>query len=257
MSASDPELLKGSQPASCNEDYAKQSYWNDRYSKEPSYDWFGTVYEACVRETFNSVVEVFEKQRAVRNSELQPLSVLHVGIGNSSLCEDLHKVYKHKYGENAPFQLVQVAVDYSHVVIEKMQARYADPTLLPNTHWVVADVRDLSAVRARYGPCFDLVVDKATMDALQVSKDDDMNENVAKMLTEVSLCLTEPTGGSGGGAAPRRFRRFIQMTWEIPYYRLYYTVRGEGRAHVWGSNVKHRYLGDSDLYRVYTYDVLP
>lgn len=240
-----------------NEDYAKQAYWDARYSQELSYDWFSTAYGDCVEAAFASVERVYEEQRAVRGvDQVAPLSVLHLGIGNSSLCEDLYKAYSSKYasgkeGDGAPYKLVQVAVDYSPVVIERMRERFA---ALPDTHWEVADVRDLSTVRAAHGPHFDLVIDKATMDAFQASKAGDVEENVAKMLTEVSQCLSEPVCASG---SPTRFRRFVQMTWEVPYYRLYFTTKNEEHTYAWGTNVDYRFLGDSDVYRVYTYDVLP
>lgn len=249
--SSSVSLRASAMESSSNADYAKQEYWDQRYEQEDAYDWFGSVYDDCVRAAFDSVEAVYEGQRAARETAAAaPLTVLHLGIGNSNLCADLTRLYRERYPDpdSVPYTLVQVAVDYSPVVIGNMARRSA---ALADVHWVVADVRDLAAVRAAHGPCFDLVIDKATMDAFQASEGDDV-EDVARMLREVSLCLGEGEGEAGG---PSRFRRFTQMTWEVPYYRLYHTTRHDDHSYVWGANATHRFLGDSDMYRLYCYDV--
>ncbi|CCW66640.1 unnamed protein product [Phytomonas sp. Hart1] len=237
-----------------NSEYSKREYWDQRYTNEDEYDWLPSIYPACVQAAFDSVEKVYEEQHRLRScntNEPHVIKVLHLGVGNSNICVDLYRHYTGKYSDlkTAPYQLVQVAMDYSEVVLEKMRLKHAN---LPNTHWLVADVRDLKEVRRLYGPSFDLVIDKCTMDALQTDKANPrMEEDIDKMLHEVSLCFADRCLTNS-----TRYGQFIQVTWEIPYFRLYYTLRKESDTKfAWGTNTSYRFLGDSDLYRLYIYEV--
>lgn len=250
---------------SSNAEYSKQAYWDERYTTEEHYDWFPSVYPACVAAAFDAIEAVHAARSATRSAATTATSsssssppesrvtVLHLGTGNSTLCADLCAAYAARYPDAAhrPYRLVQVATDYSAVVIEHMKAKYSVEQPLADVHWEVADIRDLAAVRAQYGPYFDVVLDKGTMDALQADRSNaDMENDINRMLAEVSKCV------EGDAAAPA-YRVFVQMTWEVPYYRLYYTTKNETQRFSWGTNVKYRFLGDSDMYRVYTYEVSP
>ncbi|CCW63775.1 unnamed protein product [Phytomonas sp. EM1] len=240
-----------------NSKYNKRDYWDQRYTNETEYDWLPSIYPACVQAVFSSVEKVYEEEHrrcpCDKSREPHVIKVLHLGVGNSNLCVDLYNHYIKKYSDPkaAPYHLVQVAIDYSEVVIEKMQLKHAD---FSNLHWVVADVRDLEEVRRLYGPSFDVVIDKCMMDAFQTDKDSSrMKEDIYRMLHEVSLCFTDPDRTS-----PRRYGQFIQITWEIPYFRLHYTLAKESSTmFAWGANASYRFLGDSDLYRLYVYEVQP
>lgn len=266
-----------------NAEYGSHAYWESRYTEEDGFDWFQSAYADCVAAAFRSVETVAARQREQRATdaarELQAstvqappsppsLTVLHLGTGNSSLCEDLFRAYEAAYPDPAhpaPYRLVQVATDYSQTVIEKMRARYAShprtaavtgKIYLPLVHWVVADIRDLAEVRATYGPNFDVIIDKGTMDALQANREDPaMETNVERMLLEVSACLSEEKHREDG-IAPR-YRQFVQMTWEVPYYRLHYTTKNEVHSFAWGTSVTTSRLGDGDMYRLYVYHVPP
>lgn len=179
-----------------------------------------------------------------------------------------------------PYRLVQVAVDYSETVIRKMKERYP-PTrnevnlisslnggTSPSTDdvvevpdemctapsfdvcWRVADVRDLSAIREEFSGGFDLIIDKGTMDALEVeTKAEEKENNIASMLHEVSACF-KPSRGA--------YTQFIQVTWEVPLYRLYYTLnKDENYPYAWKSNESHSFIGESDIYRIFIYEVNP
>lgn len=246
---------------SSNAEYSKQAYWDQRYTTEEHYDWFPSVYPACVAAAFAAIEDVHAARSATVSSSPSPASssddvvvrVLHLGTGNSTLCADLRAAYEARYPQPAsrPYRLVQVATDYSPVVIANMTARYSAAQPLPDVHWEVADIRDLSTMRERYGPYFDVVIDKGTMDTLQADKlNDTMEDDIDAMLVEVSKCVK----GDDGSPATRFF---LQMTWEVPYYRLHYTTKNERHAFSWGTNVSYKFLGDSDMYRVYTYVVNP
>ncbi|KAG5486522.1 hypothetical protein CUR178_07889 [Leishmania enriettii] len=235
-----------------NAEYSKQEYWDRRYTEEEHYDWFPSVYPACVVASFEAVESVYRAQHRTRTFN-GTLKVLHLGTGSSALCADLRAAYETKYPVEGlrPYQLVQVATDYSAVVIDHMKAKHGPPHSLADVHWVVADVRDLSRVREQFGPFFDVVLDKGTMDALQADKANEaVEDDIEQMLREVSSCVE-------GGVGTRVYRVFVQFTWEIPYLRLYYTTKNATHTFAWGNNVTYRFLGESDMYRVYTYEVSP
>ncbi|CAC44915.1 conserved hypothetical protein [Leishmania major strain Friedlin] len=235
-----------------NAEYSKQEYWDRRYTEEEHYDWFPSVYPMCVAAAFETVEAVYRVQRST-GAFNGTLKVLHLGTGNSTLCADIRATYEAKYPteDSRPYRLVQAATDYSAVVIDRMQAKYGLAHPLEDVHWVVADIRDLSRVREQFGPFFDVVLDKGTMDALQADKaNQNMEDDIERMLCEVSRCVE-------GGAGTRVYRVFVQITWEIPYLRLYYTTRNATHTFAWGTNVTYRFLGESDMYRVYTYEVSP
>lgn len=241
---------------SSNAEYSKQEYWDKRYTEEEHYDWFPSVYPACVAASFDAIEGVHQARTASSSSLTsadQTVTVLHLGTGNSALCADIRAAYETRYPDagHRPYRLVQVATDYSAVVIAHMKAKYGPSNDLPDVHWEVADIRDLASVRAQYGPYFDVVLDKGTMDALQADKtNENMEDDIDRMLMEVSQCVR-------GDGDSKDYRVFVQMTWEVPYYRLHYTTKNERHTFSWGTNVRYRFLGDSDMYRVYIYEVSP
>lgn len=245
--------------------YGKQSYWEERYQTEEHYDWFPSVYQSCLDTIFNRIEEVYEKQCTSGSRQAgEKLLVLHLGTGNSALVHDLHQLYMKKYGVPGdapsssiqdssnteampppPYTLFQVAMDYSDTVIDRMSKKYPSASI----DWRVADVRDLSSLRQSYPSGFDLIVDKGTMDALQADKaDENMEENIHAMLRETSLSLRPAS----------IYSQFIQVTWEVPLYRLFYTLdKDHHLPYIWKDNERHCLVGDSDMYRIFTYEVMP
>lgn len=232
-----------------NSQYGSLSYWEGRYETEEEYDWFPSVYHSCVEQVFAHLEEVAKRQHALgKRKDEEDLLILHLGTGNSSLVADLYHLFTERYASVSsplPYKLVQVAVDYSSTVIDKMKVKHA---ALPDTVWRVADIRDLNDIREEFPYGFDLVIDKGTMDALQADKENPaMEADIARMLREVSQCL----------ASNRHiYGRFIQITWEIPLYRLHYTLgKDEGFPYAWKEKETHRLIGDSDMYRIFCYEV--
>lgn len=220
-------------------EYARQEYWNDRYSKEPQYDWFTSVYGIVL----DNLVAVAVDLHTAKGSEA-PLTVLHLGCGNSALCKDL-KLRCADIG----ITLKQTAVDYSAVVIANMRALHQED-LGDSVEWVQADVRSMPEVLPAGGVGFDLIIDKGTMDALQADKENPtLDEDIEAMLGEVSRLL-RPRGSEGNGLKSV----FVQVTWEIPYFRFHHTKR-ENYAWGTGQGITTCKLGDSDLYMFYRYDV--
>lgn len=205
-------------------DYNKREYWDQRYSKEPTFDWFSSVYNDSV----DLLAKVVEGHTTA--SDCDVIRVLHLGAGNSNLCRDLLTQCTPFLGNK---KLLQVAVDYSSVVIDNMKAAH---TSLQEIEWVVDDVRTLGSQGSEV---FDIVIDKATMDAFQADKENDqLDDDIDAMLRQVSRVIKKDKG------------TFVQITWEIPYYRLHYTKRPE---YAWGDNITYSFVGDSDTYRCYYY----
>lgn len=149
---------------SCLKELAYPEYWNDRYELEqkniaeasngplPSYDWF----------------RAFDKIRPVLLKHLPPASdnvrILHLGCGNSvrlcqesepaeliniassqTLTSDLYQLHYHS----------QISIDFSSVVIQAMNAKYAEL----GTQWHVMDVRKLQFPDFY----FDIAIDKVNI----------------------------------------------------------------------------------------------
>lgn len=234
-------------------DYSKQTYWDARYTKEPEYDWFETAYAGCLEKAWSTIFSVYQAQcgSAGREEDPRPFVVVHLGCGNSKLCYDIARRWEESVaganGSTVPRarRLHQIAVDYSPVVIQNMKHRYGDELISPCTtvEWVVDDIRHLVSIASGSA---DVIIDKATMDALQADKENDtMDEDIDAMLKQVSRVLI---AGESQGA-------FVQMTWEIPYYRFHFTKRPE---YAWGSSLdgtQQSFIGESDLYRCYVYPV--
>ncbi|KAL3417147.1 hypothetical protein PVAG01_11147 [Phlyctema vagabunda] len=101
--------------------------------------------------------------------------ILHLGCGNSTLTADLHAL---GYSD-------QISVDFSQVVIDSMQVKYASL----NSTWQVMDLRDLNIEDAS----IDIAIDKATPDAMMHGSlwdpPADVRENVGKYAEDVARVL--------------------------------------------------------------------
>nr|CCC92835.1 unnamed protein product [Trypanosoma congolense IL3000] len=225
------------------EDYSLQSYWVKRFESEDHYDWFSSVHREAVTALCDEIVSSYEMRRklnaldADEGGDRPIVRALHLGTGNSSLCMDLHDEL---CARDLPFDLHQVAMDYAPNVIDKMRNKYP-PDILPNTQWVLGDVRQLQEFHS-YGP-FDIVIEKGTLDALEADKNrPGMEEDIAAMIGGVSELLKHARG----------YGTFMQITWVPPFLRLPYT---KGNAFEWGDQVRYSLIGDSDIYRLFVYTI--
>jgi SAM-dependent methyltransferase len=167
--------------------FKEKGYWEQRFAIEDEYDWLLTF--------------------AHMERQLVPLlhpddRILIVGCGNSTLSADL---YDHGYHHITN-------IDYSPTVIEKMAAMHG--TERPGMAWLEQDMTDL---RFDTGS-FDVVLDKASMDALMVSEGDvwapneDTVHATDRMCHGVSRVLKDATG------------RFVQISFAQPHFRTKYLM---------------------------------
>ena len=135
-----------------NTTYAKQEYWEERFASEDDFEWLVS----------------YDDVKSQIKGYLTPKSrILIVGCGNSNFSSDLY--------DDGYTNIVNI--DYSQNVIEKMK--------LKNSHrnkmtWVVMDMTNMNPFS---NESFDVVIDKAAMDAIMTEENDVWNpdENVIHM----------------------------------------------------------------------------
>uniref|UniRef100_A0A7S0BHK7 Methyltransferase domain-containing protein n=1 Tax=Rhodosorus marinus TaxID=101924 RepID=A0A7S0BHK7_9RHOD len=123
-----------------NTDYKKKEYWDNRFDSEKNYDWLVSFPDV------EDIIRMYVKPTD---------RILIVGCGNSEFSFQLYE---------AGFRNI-TSIDYSDVVISKMKEQYQQT---PELTWTIADVRELS--ESFDAASFDVVIDKATMDALVVDQ---------------------------------------------------------------------------------------
>ncbi|CAM8981304.1 unnamed protein product [Rhodiola kirilowii] len=162
--------------------YLDPQYWNERFSSEEHYEWF---------KDYSHFRHLIQRHVQINSS------VLELGCGNSQLCEELYRD-----------GITDVTcIDLSAVAVEKMKHRlsakgYNEVKVLE------ADMLDLPF----QDECFDVVIEKGTMDVLFVDSGDPWNPNpetvtkVMAMLRNVHRVL-KPKG------------IFISITFGQPHFR--------------------------------------
>jgi len=123
-----------------NAAYKLQDYWDERYTEEESFEW-------C--KSYDDFKGLMHKH--VRNSD----RILMLGCGNSALSEQM---YQDGYRNI-------VNIDFSPVVIENMKRKCQH---LDEMDWLVMDIADMTFP----SNSFDVVIEKATLDALMVEEKD-------------------------------------------------------------------------------------
>lgn len=115
-----------------------REYWEERFAKEEEYEWLAK---------WSSVSELLEEILPPKESKPK---ILVVGCGNSEFSADLYDAG----------WLDVTSIDFSEVVIQNMQEHNAGRS---GMKWLVMDMLTLEGFD---DGCFDVVLDKAAMDAL-------------------------------------------------------------------------------------------
>lgn len=170
-----------------NKVFKEQSYWDERFQDETEKDWLLN----------------FEQLKEILQPHITPKSrILLVGCGNSSLSQNLY---------DSGFENL-VNLDYSSVVIEKM--RLLHQTKRPNMKWIQMDMTDMTFPEES----FDVVLDKAAMDALVVDEGDVWDPKNETIVAVDKMCrcvrrILKPTTG-----------KFIQISFSQPHFRTKYLM---------------------------------
>lgn len=162
----DPSTSSDFTPVS-TETYAALDYWRFRFTQEHSKEWLATYSD------IKAVVNMVAPDRSSR--------ILLVGNGNSSLPMDM---------ADDGYENI-TATDYADTAVAAMRSRTAASH--PRISWAVADMLDLAA----FGDAsFDIVLDKAAMDAVLAGRGDtwdppdDLLSDAAK-IGQVRQCSSE------------------------------------------------------------------
>ncbi|KAF8112297.1 hypothetical protein N665_0065s0074 [Sinapis alba] len=178
---SNPEEMNSVGPPSALT-YLDPHYWDERFSSEEHYEWFK---------------DYSHFQHLIKSNINTSSSVLELGCGNSQLCEELYK----------DGILDITCIDLSSVAVEKMQTRLLSKGY-KEIKVVQADMLDLPFD----SECFDVVIEKGTMDVLFVDAGDPWNprqETVSKVMATLDGVhrVLKPDG------------IFISITFGQPHFR--------------------------------------
>ncbi|CAH9126137.1 unnamed protein product [Cuscuta epithymum] len=145
--------------------YLDPKYWDKRFAQEEHYEWF----------------KDYSHFRHLIHQHIKPYSsVLELGCGNSQMCEELYR--------DGITELT--CIDLSPIAVEKMKNRLLSKGF-KEIKVLEADMLDLPFD----DQCFDVVIEKGTMDVLFVDSGDPWNphpvtvDRVTKMLKEVHRVL--------------------------------------------------------------------
>ena len=171
-----------------NTAFGKMEYWDERFEEEDEYDWLVT---------FKSVEKELVRILSPENK------ILIVGCGNSTFSADLYDAGFHNL----------VNIDYSKKVIDRMSAKHS--TERPLMQWTEMNMLYLDAYPDEF---FDVVLDKAAMDALMVDEGDvwypaqSVVDSADQMCCEINRVTKKDTGV------------FVQISFAQPHFRSKYLM---------------------------------
>jgi SAM-dependent methyltransferase len=169
-----------------NREYKTVEYWDGRFENEAAYEWL------CGFSGVGALLMPFLSVAAPR--------VLVVGCGNSSFSEELAR------SVGAPESGARVvSIDFSATVIEAMRRRS------PQLEWEVMDMTALTFPDAS----FDLVIDKAAMDALVTDEGDPWDPNAETRASCAAMVSSVQRVLRPGG-------RFLMISFQQPHFRKRY-----------------------------------
>lgn len=192
-----------------NDKYKEHSYWEERFAEEEEFEWL-INFDQC------------------RNQLIPHLKysdkILVVGCGNSNFSADLYDAGFHNI----------INIDFSGVVIAKMKE--INLTCRPEMQWIEMDMTNM----AFDANSFDVVIDKAAMDALVVSELDVWNpqEEVIKSVDKMCKCVDFVLDKDNG--------KFLQISFNQPHFRTKYLMGYRAEDRDCGSHGSH--TGYSDRY---------
>lgn len=197
------------------EDLSKQSYWDECFLTEDSFEWFGD----CSR--LYPVLDLYFKSSP-------SLILLHLGCGSSSLAEEMH---------NRHYCHLIFNVDYSFGILEKRRSMKQNKCFID---WLAMDIRAMPLS----SNSFDTIIEKGTLDVFFVGHEHqlwdpavELKEKIDLILTQISRCLRMESG------------RFISISFQQPHFRRPFLAK---EKYQWSIEV-HSVSGGSESVEYFVY----
>ena len=188
---SEPSLNQnGASLQNDNSKYKEKNYWEDRFQTEEEYEWLCKFDD--VKEYINRDISFDDK-------------ILILGCGNSTFSADLC---------NDGYENITSA-DFSSVVIDAMTKKYNSSH--PSLKWIVSDVRDLKEF---CDDIFDVVIDKACIDALVCDEGDPWNPN-DQTKNDVNATLNSVVRVMKSQSTSK----FVSIGFQQPHFRKRYLIQ--------------------------------
>ncbi len=168
-----------------NADYKEQNYWEDRFGQEEEYDWLLTFSQLK-----NYIIPYVKPEDRI----------LVVGCGNSTFSDDLYDAGFHNI----------VNIDFSKNVILKMSEK-SQANGRSEMQWKVMDMLAMDFENE----FFDVVIDKASMDALMVDEGDVWDPNPECISQADTYCFGVQRILKSSGF-------FLQISFAQPHFRTKY-----------------------------------
>ena len=211
------QATSGTVEVSSNLDFKLKSYWDERFAVEESYEWLSN---------FEAVKPLLLESLPASSTNPR---ILLVGCGNSRLSLDL---------VNEGFSNT-ISTDFSEVCIAAMQKQH------PSLEWQVADMLTLEDFD---DSSFDVVLDKAAMDALMCDEGSVWDPNPKTRADAAAMCRAVSRVLRNGGL-------FIQISFAQPHFRKRYLtnfIEADGNGDnekgsetpPYGWDVSHRTVGE-------------
>ena len=170
-----------------NEEYKEKWYWDERFQEEDEFEW---------------LLSFRQIEKYLLPYLKQSDKILIIGCGNSSMSDDLYdKGYKHI-----------VNIDFSPHVIEKMRSASMKAGR-DKMIWLEMDM-----LKMTFENCvFDVVIDKATMDAIMVDEGDVWHPKDECKVQAHQLC-------KGVSRVLKQNGYFLQISFAQPHFRSKYLM---------------------------------
>ena len=209
-----------------NKEYGTKEYWEHRFATEESFEWLlsypqlqhqlepillqycscpSTGYRTEPSPSQQPPLSLEENNTAVVDTSIYDKSlvrILMVGCGNAPFSCHLY--------DDGYTNIVNI--DYSPMVIQNMQQLHS--TLRPKMQWMVMDMTRMDAL---LDSDYDVVIDKAAMDAIMTQEQDVWNPNPIVIQNAYRMCfhisrILQPRG------------TFVQISLTQPHFRNKYLM---------------------------------
>lgn len=203
-----------------NREYGTKEYWENRFVAEESYEWL-LSYQQLAPQLEPILLKYATAAAAVNGcSDKAAVRILVVGCGNAPFSADLY---------DAGYTNI-TNIDYSDTVICAMRKLHHKQR--PGMQWHVMDMCDMHALP---DASFDVVIDKAAMDALMTAdgEGDVWNPAASVIAASYAMCrhvsrvlmtVPPPAPNHNNKSAAATGGTFVQISLAQPHFRKKYLL---------------------------------